>query len=589
MDAMKKQAIRGLSLLLITVLLLSCVSFIAAAEETEQQNFTYVKGANNASDSYMAGKYYKNLVSLPLTGDNVTDLLAVALSQVGYMESDTLEDISGALAGSDNFTEYNWNMGDFGVGYGTGNYDWCASFVSFCLLQSRCTEQNDMSDWCRNHKGDANYIWREVGCRTWAQNLVDTGFFKYSEANGGDYTPKAGDLIFFRWSPEKAIGHIGIVVYADADKVYTVEGNTSGGSTMEANGGGVHFKSYDLDYSCIEGYGTPPYVVNAGVCAIDYSGANPTCGLYIATTGKYFYKEASVESEYSLIPAGTLLEVTEVVEGGLGGMLKAVCEIEGERVEGYIVNNASDRVIQLSTTVPPEPLISFLPFDETKGFVGGAVTEILNGEELHIEDKLVIEEGGSLSLGGWFGFDAKITEAGYYIDGDRESIFWTDGAILEKAPTEEQLAEGGENTALCMIEAELSELLRGKHEITFLLKLENGVTPVLQTVEFTIVEKIEEPSDEPTDDPADEPTDEPADEPTDKPTDEPTEQPTDAPITEPTDEPTEKPTDVDTATDASATDAPEEKSGCGSSIGVSAVAITLLSAFALGFAKKRRD
>ena len=120
--------------------------------------------------------------------------------------------------------------------------------------------------------GDPDYIWREVGCPKWAQNLTETGYFQKSLANGGNYTPKSGDLIFFRWSPEKAIGHIGIVLYSDGERVYTVEGNTNGGSTMVSNGGGVHFKSYALDYSCIEGYGTPPYKTDDEVAKIDYSG-----------------------------------------------------------------------------------------------------------------------------------------------------------------------------------------------------------------------------------------------------------------------------------------------------------------------------
>ncbi|MEF9971364.1 MAG: hypothetical protein RR731_03520, partial [Oscillospiraceae bacterium] len=38
--------------------------------------------------------------------------------------------------------------------------------------------------------------------------------------------------------------------------VYTIEGNTSGGSTLVSNGGGVAKKSYSLGYESIFGYGT---------------------------------------------------------------------------------------------------------------------------------------------------------------------------------------------------------------------------------------------------------------------------------------------------------------------------------------------
>ena len=498
---MKKYALRGLSLLLVAIMAISCLSITTLAAEDETATITYVKGANYASESYIAGKYYKNLTSLPLTGDNVTDLMAVALSQIGYMESDALDDISGTLGGGNNFTEYNWNMGDFGSGYGTGNYDWCASFVSFCLLQSRSTEQNKLSDWCRNHMGDADYIWREVGCPKWAQNLTETGYYQRSAANGGTYQPKSGDLIFFRWSPEKAIGHIGIVLYSDSERVYTVEGNTSGGSTMVSNGGGVHFKNYELDYSCIDGYGTPPYKTNEEVTKIDYSGANATTGLYVATTGKYLYAETSLESEYQLIPSGTLFEVTEVVESGLGGMLKAVCEIDGEVVEGYVVNNDTDRVIQLTTTVPPEQPISFLPFDKADGFVGGAITGYLNSGEAHDGEKMRVEEGGYVSLCGWFGYENKIIAGGYYLDGNRDDIKWVSDALIDQAPSDEQLVSGGENVALCEIDAELLDLDKGAHQITFLLKLDNGVIAIVKTLDFSVVRKSRPPVEKPTEEP----------------------------------------------------------------------------------------
>ena len=495
---MKKYALRGLSLLLVAIMAVSSLSITAFAAEDEEATITYVKGANYASESYIAGKYYKNLTSLPLTGDNVTDLLAVALSQIGYMESDSLDDISGTLGGGNNFTEYNWNMGDFGSGYGTGNYDWCASFVSFCLLQSRSTEQNKLSDWCRNHMGDADYIWREVGCPKWAQNLTETGYYQKSLANGGTYQPKSGDLIFFRWSPEKAIGHIGIVLYSDSERVYTVEGNTSGGSTMVSNGGGVHFKNYELDYSCIDGYGTPPYKTNDEVAKIDYSGENVSAGLYVATTGKYLYADTSLEGEYQIIPSGTLFEVTEVVENGIGGMLKAVCEIDGEKLEGYVVNNDTDRVIQLTSTVPPTKPISFLHFDKTEGFVGGAVTGYLNSGETHNGEAMKVEEGGCVSLCGWFGYEQKIIAGGYYLDGNRENIKWVSDALLEDEPSDEQINGGGENTVLCEIDAELLDLMRGKHQVTFLLKLDNGVITILDTLDFTVVEKRKPPVEKPT-------------------------------------------------------------------------------------------
>ena len=48
-------------------------------------------------------------------------------------------------------------------------------------------------------------------------------------------------------------------MYQRQGYVHTIEGNTSGGSGLEANGGGVFRKTYSLTSSYIEGYGNPAY------------------------------------------------------------------------------------------------------------------------------------------------------------------------------------------------------------------------------------------------------------------------------------------------------------------------------------------
>ncbi|MBE6592971.1 MAG: CHAP domain-containing protein [Ruminococcaceae bacterium] len=496
---MKKVTLKALSCALALVVVLLCLTTAIAAQEGEIPKITHVKGRNAVSDSYAAGKYYNRLISLPYVQDNVTDLIAVACSQLGYMEGDDEEGFSGETAGSDNYTEFNYNMGDFGVGYGSGDYDWCASFVSYCLLQSRCTAQSSMSDWCRNHVADetddkydpnfANYVWREVGCQRWADNLISAGYYRASAANGGDYEPKAGDLIFFRWSPEKRIGHIGIVVYSDGEKVYTVEGNTSGGSTMVANGGGVYFKSYELDYSCIDGYGALPYAQNDGAEKIDYSGNNATAGLYVTTADKFLYSKASVESESITIPAYTVVKVVEVVEEGIGGMLRAVCEINGETVQGYVVNSKSERIVQISNVIPEPVPESFLPFDKTDGYVDGKIEGYtLNGESIDKSSAVEITGIGRIVLGATLDFEKDILRCGYFLDGKRTSIEWVDGCVSS--------AENGAQK--CDIWADMYGLAEGTHTITFVVELENKVVPVLDTFEFSFFKQAEETEPEET-------------------------------------------------------------------------------------------
>ncbi len=336
---MKKRHVKLLSLLLSLIVAASSLNIVVSAAP-------YISGANSASSSYESNVYYQNLSAVPLTGDGRLDVIAIALSQLGYQEGNADGEYGGTVAGTNNYTEFNRNMGSFGYGYGGSNYSWCASFVSFCLLQSGCTTLNSISDWCRSHQGDSNYIWREVSCSKWAAQLRACGYFR----NKGSYTPRSGDLIFFKSSNSSYESHIGFVVYTDESKVYTIEGNTSSSSGLETNGGGVYFKSYSLDSSYIAGYGELPYKTVSNEAKIDYSGASPSAGLYVATKNKYIYENQDDSTYKWLLPKYSLFEVTGVAANG---RLLSKCKINGQEITGYIKNN-TDRIIQMTVT-PPAP------------------------------------------------------------------------------------------------------------------------------------------------------------------------------------------------------------------------------------------
>ena len=85
---MKKHLSQLLCLVLIMALFIPCVSFPASAA-------TYRTGANSVSTSYANSVYYQNYLKVPITGDNVTDVLAIALSQLGYHEGGSTSDMSG--------------------------------------------------------------------------------------------------------------------------------------------------------------------------------------------------------------------------------------------------------------------------------------------------------------------------------------------------------------------------------------------------------------------------------------------------------------------------------------------------------------
>lgn len=341
----KNPLVRALSVLLSLLVVMSClvVGTLSASAAT------YRNGAQSGpSSSYKNGRYYQNYLKVPLTGDNRTDILAIALSQLGYQEGASNGAFSGEVSGGQNYVEFSYNMGDLGLGYGGSDYPWCASFVSWCLYQSHATDQATHKDLGRNHIGDYKYIWKEISCSQWVRQLKGAGYYKYSAYEGGSYTPKYGDLVFFQNS--KGVAHIGICLYTSGGRIYTVEGNTSDSSGLEANGGGVYFKNYALSTSYINGYGVLPYKSNSSVAKIDYSGSNPTTGLYVANASKYIYSTEDATSYSYIIPRFSMFEITKVGTNGtrLYGTFKSTT---GATVTGWISNN-SDRIIQLSSSAP---------------------------------------------------------------------------------------------------------------------------------------------------------------------------------------------------------------------------------------------
>ena len=59
---------------------------------------------HNASEEYRQSPYYRHLRDLELTGDQRTDVVLVALSQLGYHEGDSEADMHGLnTKGSKNF------------------------------------------------------------------------------------------------------------------------------------------------------------------------------------------------------------------------------------------------------------------------------------------------------------------------------------------------------------------------------------------------------------------------------------------------------------------------------------------------------
>lgn len=174
--------------------------------------------------------------------NTVDKVIDIALAEVGYLEkaSNSQLDSKTANAGRANYTKYGRDMHNIYPSVMDYPAPWCDAFV----------------DWC---------FYKAYGVAT-AKSLLNGNFDDYTvqsaqmyKNKGAWYTsnPKVGDQIFFKDSG--GICHTGLVYKVTSSTVFTIEGNTSGGSTVIANGGGVCKKSYSINSSYIAGYGRPKY------------------------------------------------------------------------------------------------------------------------------------------------------------------------------------------------------------------------------------------------------------------------------------------------------------------------------------------
>ena len=175
-------------------------------------------GADLESEAVYAAAF----ADLDLTGAWDEALLAVAMTQLGYRESER-NFIYDEHNQKQNYTRYGaW----YGIAYG----DWCAMFVSFCLHYAGIPEEAMPID---------------SGVIHWIEQLEEAGLY----APAGEYAPKPGDLIFFDFDFDNHSDHMGIVTKLDETTVQTIEGNRLPK---------VALFTYDIDDPTILGYGLLP-------------------------------------------------------------------------------------------------------------------------------------------------------------------------------------------------------------------------------------------------------------------------------------------------------------------------------------------
>ena len=176
---------------------------------------------------------------------NPQTVIQVAKSQAGYLEKKSNADLDSFTgnAGANNYTKYNRDMKAW-AGSANLKDQWCQNFVDWCFVKAYgLTAAKALLGGFTNYTPTGANYFKKRGL--------------YTKRGAG--TPAPGDVIYFYSTAKGRIGHVGIVEKVTASKVYTIEGNTSGASSLVTNGGGVREKSYSLKSTYIDGYGRPPY------------------------------------------------------------------------------------------------------------------------------------------------------------------------------------------------------------------------------------------------------------------------------------------------------------------------------------------
>ena len=151
--------------------------------------------SDDTADVEIQLDWQKMFADYPYTGNLRSDLVGIAKTQVGYTESKL-----NFLVGSDGIRRGYNRYGDW---YGTPYTDWSAVFVSFCLHYAGADPSATPGNTGANSMAET---WKSLG--------------KY--ASIGEYTPTAGDLVFFKNNT------VGIITEINAFTFCVIRGDVGG-------------------------------------------------------------------------------------------------------------------------------------------------------------------------------------------------------------------------------------------------------------------------------------------------------------------------------------------------------------------------
>ena len=177
---------------------------------------------------------------VPVTATNTTTssnsiaqkMVNYELSQIGV----------GDYKGNNNVIYNTWYYGRQVSGSG---YAWCMAFQAYT---------------CKVITGSNNAIPKTASCMSAVNTFKSRGQFQYSKYYGGNYTPKAGDLVFYTNGSKYTSCHVGMVTTSPVNGyLQTVEGNIL---CSDGNWKVVKFTKNTkrtINSSYVLGYATPAY------------------------------------------------------------------------------------------------------------------------------------------------------------------------------------------------------------------------------------------------------------------------------------------------------------------------------------------
>ena len=257
-----------------------------------------VSGISGNVDMDAFYKDYKEEVSA--MDKAIEKVILIAKNEIGYLEkkNNSQLDSKTANAGSNNYTKY-WR--DIKPDY--QGQPWCAAFVSWCMMKAFGL---DTAKKLLKH-------WPYVYCPTMADLFTLNS------------NPKVGDIVIFYRNG--TFTHTGIVIKVSGDRFWTVEGNTSGGSTIIANSGGVCQKSYYNSNLPGTKFCTPNYSLVKNTTSVSDSDTTKkqNTRAYIAQIKKdtKCYTKSNKNSPSKLFPKlkkGAVVEVMKYTETDSSGL-----------------------------------------------------------------------------------------------------------------------------------------------------------------------------------------------------------------------------------------------------------------------------